>query len=210
MLSTTLVAKILSALLILSIYAIIVEVIPHKAVATPSFMTRDEREKSAIESFQKGFCGINSTPNSSEYVTEYVLPQICEMPLGIDVDINEDKVWYISTKKGVLGSYDIKEEEFNEENPIPSWPSRNNPRQFSQVWEVEVDNRKEGEGKGDVWFTDQKQNIIWRYIKSSNTFERYIVPGESRDFGTIYPAFIEFDSNNNNIIYFVEMFTPSI
>jgi virginiamycin B lyase len=37
-----------------------------------------------------------------------------------------------------------------------------------------------------------------------------MIPGESRDFSTTYPASIEFDTNNDNIIYFVGMFSPSI
>ena len=203
---------ILQFLLILSIASIVVQINPEKVVATQSssaILQQNEEELRAL-SFQNGFCGVNPSPNSNEYVTEYVLPQTCEMPLGIDVEIKEEKVWYISTKKGVLGSYDLKEDKFNEEMQVPSWPSRNNDREFSQVWEVEVDNRMGGVGEGDVWFTDEKQNVIWRYIKSSNTFERYIVPGESRDFGTTYPASIEFDSNDNNIVYFVGMFSPSI
>jgi virginiamycin B lyase len=203
---------ILQLLLILSTASIIVQPNPEKAAATltsSAILEQDEEELRAL-TFQNGFCGINPAPNSNKYVTEYVLPQTCEMPLGIDVDATEGIVWYVSTKKGVLGSYDIKEEKFNQERQIPSWPSRNDAREFSQVWEVEVDNRKKGEGEGDVWFADEKQNIIWRYIKSSNTFERYLVPGESRDFGTTYPTFIEFDSNDKNIIYFVGMFSTSI
>jgi virginiamycin B lyase len=201
-------------ILILFTASIIIEVNPEGVVARASSSTilqqEEEEELRAVETFQDGFCGINDTgPNSTEFVTEYMLPQTCEMPLGIGVDIEEDRVWYVSTKKGVLGSYGIKENKFNEEKQIPSWPSRENPTEFSQVWDVEVDNRRE-EGGGDIWFTDEKQNVVWRYIKSSNTFERYMIPGESRDFGTTYPASIEFDTNNDNIIYFVGMFSPSI
>ena len=201
-------------ILILFTACIIIEVNPERVVARASSSTilqqEEEAELRAVETFQDGFCGINDTdPNSTEFVTEYMLPQTCEMPLGIGVDIEEDRVWYVSTKKGVLGSYGIKENKFNEEKQIPSWPSRENPMEFSQVWDVEVDNRRE-EGEADIWFTDEKQNVVWRYIKSSNTFERYMIPGESRDFGTTYPASIEFDTNNDNIIYFVGMFSPSI
>jgi virginiamycin B lyase len=204
---------ILQILSILSNTAIIMQINPEKAAATQSstILQQEEEEEEELRTltFQNGFCGIDPSPNSNEYLTEYVLPQTCEMPLGIGVDIEEDRVWYVSTKKGVLGSYNIKEDKFNEEKQIPSWPSRNNAREFSQVWDVEVDNRREGR-EGDVWFTDEKQNTVWRYIKSSNTFERYIVPGESRDFGTTYPTSIEFDTNNDNIIYFVGMFSSSI
>ena len=142
---------ILQFLLILSTASIIVQINPEKAVATqssPAILQQNEEELRVL-TFQNGFCGVNSSPNSNEYVTEYVLPQTCEMPLGIDVEIKEEKVWYISTKKGVLGSYDLKEDKFNEEMQVPSWPSRNNDREFSQVWEVEVDNRVGGEGEGD-------------------------------------------------------------
>ena len=190
----------------------VTELNPEKAIVTPSSsITQQGEEHHEIKTFQDGFCGTNPNPSSTEYITEYVLPQSCEMPLGIGVDIEEDRVWYVSTKRGILGSYNLEEDKFNEEKQIPSWPSRNNPREFSQVWDIEIDNRRKVRGgEGEVWFTDGKQNAIWRFFTSSNVFERYTVPGESRDFGTIYPASIEFDPNNDNIIYFVGMFSPSI
>jgi virginiamycin B lyase len=166
---------------------------------------QEEGGNNALETFQKEFCGIDAKPNSNEYVTEYVLPQACEMPLGIAVDDAENKVWYVSTKKGLLGSYNIKEDKFDKEHLIPNWKVRESPRGFSQVWEIDID-RKEG----DVWFTDEQQNAIWRYIKSSKTFEMYIIPGKSEDFGTTYPLSIEFDPNNENIIYFVGTYSPSL
>ena len=179
-------------------------------------------DNEALETFQKEFCGVDANPNSNEYITEYVLPQTCEMPLGIaadeddngvdDNDNNNDltnKVWYVSTKKGLLGSYNIEEDKFDKEHLIPNWKVRESPRGFSQVWEIEVDSRRRGEG-GDVWFTDEQQNAIWRFIKSSKTFEMYIIPGKSEDFGTTYPLSIEFDPNNKNIIYFVGTYSPSL
>jgi hypothetical protein len=127
------------------------------------------------------------------------------MPLGIAVDIEENKVWYVSTNKALLGSYNT-ERKFDQQQ-IPKWSSRENLRKFSQVWDIDIDTRKEG---GDIWFTDEKQNAIWRYIKSSDTFEMYIVPGKSEDFGTTYPISMELDPNDENIIYFVGMFVPSL
>ena len=50
----------------------------------------------SIEQFKNQFCGLNSIPNSNNYVTEYRLPHTCEMPLGIAVDGQAGKVWYIS------------------------------------------------------------------------------------------------------------------
>ncbi|MGA8404456.1 MAG: hypothetical protein WB664_06520, partial [Nitrososphaeraceae archaeon] len=49
----------------------------------------------AIERFEKQFCGLDSKPHNNDYITEYLLPQRCEMPLGILVSNNS--VWYIST-----------------------------------------------------------------------------------------------------------------
>jgi virginiamycin B lyase len=201
----------------------------HQQIAMALQEGREEQEEDdnqALETFQREFCGVDAKPNSNEYITEYVLPQTCEMPLGIaadeddnDVDDNDNdndqtnKVWYVSTKKGLLGSYNIEEDKFDKEHLIPNWKVRENPRGFSQVWEIEVDSRREEEGVGgggDVWFTDEQQNAIWRYIKSSKTFEMYIIPGKSEDFGTTYPLSIEFDPNNENIIYFVGTYSPSL
>jgi virginiamycin B lyase len=201
----------------------------HQQIAMALQEGREEQEEEddnkALETFQEGFCGLDAKSNSNEYITEYVLPQACEMPLGIAVDVdnkevddndnnNNDQtnmVWYVSTKKGLLGSYNIEEDKFDKEHLIPNWKMRESPRGFSQVWEIEVDSRKEEEGVGgDVWFTDEQQNAIWRYIKSSKTFEMYIIPGKSEDFGTTYPLSIEFDPNNENIIYFVGTFSPSL
>jgi hypothetical protein len=67
------------------------------------------------------------------------------MPLCIAVDDAENKVWYVSTKKGLLGSYNIEEEKFDKELVIPEWKSRESAREFSQVWDIEIDDRREGE-----------------------------------------------------------------
>jgi virginiamycin B lyase len=159
---------ILSLLFILFTISTIVKVDSENAAATVSSSSSSFQQNEKLKTFQNNFCGMNSMPNSTEYVTEYVLPQNCEMPLGIGVDTKEDRVWYVSTKKGILGSYDIKEDKFNEEMQIPTWPSRNNNLEFSQVWDVEIDNQDNA--NGDVWFTDGKQNTIWRFITSTNSF----------------------------------------
>jgi virginiamycin B lyase len=207
-------------LLLLSIISFIfVQAYQENAMALSSSIEEKEEEEEEeqnikLETFQKGFCGINSEPNSNQYIIEYVLPQTCEMPLGIAIDDAENKVWYVSTKKGLLGSYDLENDKFNQEQRIPEWKVRESLSEFSQVWDIEVDNRRKGGGEGgsasDVWFTDEQQNAIWRYIKSSRTFEKYNIPGESESFGTTYPISIEFDPNNANIIYFVGTYFPSI
>jgi virginiamycin B lyase len=160
----------------------------------------EDSKKAAIERFQMVFCGLDAKPNSNEFITEYKLPKPCEMPLGIAVD--NDNLWYISTKNGTLGVYTPEQNKFNKEIPIPVWKSRLNPIDFSQVWSVKVD------GRGSVWFTDEKQNAIWRYNKSSQIFEMYKVPVKSDIFGTTYPVSLDFDSKGN--IYFVGIRSTSL
>src|SRR5215475_11637230 len=51
-----------------------------RATSLPSTTTEQNTESRAAKTFQNGFCGNNPSSNSTEYVSEYVLPQICEMP----------------------------------------------------------------------------------------------------------------------------------
>jgi virginiamycin B lyase len=153
----------------------------------------------AIKQYQKQFCGLNSVPHANDYITEYKLPATCEMPLGILVDGQAGKVWYVSTKHGTLGSYNIAADKFDKELNIPIWNVRSIPTDNSQVWSVKEDK------SGSIWFTDEKQNAIWRYSKSLG-FEMYKVPENSKEFGTTYPISIDFDSKGN--VYFVGIRSP--
>lgn len=155
----------------------------------------------AIEQYQRQFCGLNSTPNTNDYITEYKLPATCIMPLGILVDSQAGKVWYISTKQGTVGSYNIAAHKFDKELTIPIWNVRNIPTDNSQVWSVKEDKN------GNIWFTDEKQNAIWRYNKTLG-FEMYKVPESSKAFGTTYPVSIDFDSKGN--VYFVGIRSPAL
>ena len=93
--------------------------------------------------------------------------------------------------------------EFGKEIPIPIWKSRQNPIDSSQVWAVKLDRTG-----NNIWFTDEKQNAIWKYNKSSNNFEFYKVPKMSDVFGTTYPVSIDFDLKGN--IYFVGIRSTSL
>jgi virginiamycin B lyase len=180
-----------------------------------TIIDNDNNDSDSFSKFQHEFCGLNAQANSNTYVTEYVLPQTCEMPLGIAFDGDTKKVWYVSTKNGVLGSYNIKENRFDQEHIIPEWSSRKDSHSFSQVWDMKVNRNT-----GDVWFTDEKGNAIWRFLKSSQKFEIYRIPGSSQYFGTTYPISIEFahyDSNNsnsnrdnNNALFFVGTYSESL
>src|SRR5215831_11561342 len=153
-----------------------------------------------IEQFKNQFCGLNSIPNSNNYVTEYRLPHTCEMPLGIAVDNQAGKIWYVSTKHGVLGDYNLSTKKFDREISIPVWNVRKHPMDFSNVWSVKVN-----PNGNSIWFTDEKQNTIWRYSKAFG-FDMYKIPEKSSAFGTISPVSLDFDSKGN--VYFVGIHSP--
>lgn len=157
----------------------------------------------AVEKFNAQFCGLNSHPNSSYLVIEYPLPAPCEMPLGIGVDSQNQNIWYVSTKNGTLGRYDMNTSTFGEEYKIPSWPARGNPTMSSQVWDLDIDN------KGNIWFTDERLNALWRFSNDTRSFELFTVPEKPEAFGTTYPVSMEIDNNGSNI-YFVGIRSPSI
>jgi virginiamycin B lyase len=147
----------------------------------------------AVEKFNAQFCGLNSHPNSSYLVIEYLLPAPCEMPLGIGVDSQNQNIWYVSTKNGTLGRFDMNTNTFGEEYKIPSWPARGNPTMSSQVWDLDIDN------KGNIWFTDERLNAIWRFSNATRSFEMFTVPEKPEAFGTTYPVSMEIDNNGSNI-----------
>ena len=152
-------------------------------------------KQQAIEKFKSQFCGINSKPNSNQYVQEIKLTSECEMPVAITNDDKEGGVWYISTKHGSLFFYDYKTKTFTKYD-IPIWSSRENPIDSSQVWDLKLDPSKE-----NLWFTDEKQNLIWKFNKKNKVFEHFKIPETNLSFGTIYPVSIDFDNNGN--IFFV-------
>ena len=152
----------------------------------------------AILQFQTQFCGLNSTLHNTSFITEYSLPQKCEMPLGILAD--NDSVWYVSSKLGVLGRLNFNDNK-SQEFPIPVWASRSKPTDMSQTWDVKADSR------GNIWFTDEKQNGLWLYKQDNNSFSFYPVPERSLGFGTTYPVSIAFDGDE---IYFVGIRSKSL
>ena len=158
-------------------------------------------KEEAIQTFQTQFCGMNSKPNNNSYITEYLLPQKCEMPLGILVDKN-NSVWYISSKHGILGKFDSETKKF-ENFTIPFWTARSSPVGISQTWQVKSD------AQGNIWFTDEKQNGIWKFDVSSGNFNFFRVPGSKTDpYTFIYPVSIDFDDDGN--IYFTGIRSQAI
>jgi virginiamycin B lyase len=147
--------------------------------------TNTQNDEARAQLFEQQFCGTSTSPNSNAYINEITLPTECEMPVGIAID--GAKVWYVSTKRGILGSYDSTNGTFTQYE-IPSWPTRSLP--FTAVpswlmsWTVKLDS-----SGGNVWFTDQN-NTIWRFSQSTGDFEMFKVPAK-------YPSMIDFDSNGN-------------
>jgi virginiamycin B lyase len=158
--------------------------------------TNTQNDEAMQQRFQEQFCGTQTAPNSNTYVAEVALPAECEMPVGIAID--GAKVWYVSTKRGLLGSYDTAAGTFNEYE-IPSWPTRSLPftsvPSWSMSWTVKIDGRGE-----NIWFTDQN-NTIWRFNQSTEDFDMFKVPAK-------YPSMMDFDSNGN--LYFIGINSQSL
>jgi virginiamycin B lyase len=164
-------------------------------IGSPATNTQ-QNDQAMAQRFEQQFCGTNTSPNSNAYVTEVSLPTECEMPVGIAID--GAKVWYVSTKQGLLGSYDGATGAFAEYE-IPSWPTRLVP--FTSVpswlmsWTVKLDS-----SGGNVWFTDQN-NTIWRFNQLTQDFDMFKVPAK-------YPSMMDFDSNGN--LYFIGINSQSL
>lgn len=162
---------------------------PRPAPVSPE----DESRRQTIMLFQERFCGLSGESRSTEYLTEYSLPGICEMPLAIEVE--GDTVWYVSTKNGTLGTYDVAAGRFGEQYQVPSWPTRTSATTFSMSWSAKADT------SGNIWFTDERQRAIWRFDKESKMFSMFPVAAR-------LPAAIDFDSQGN--VYFVGIQSTSI
>ena len=165
---------------------IIYAVIGIVAVAVVAFAVgaqEEEEEDEGIALARIQFCGLDSQANSNAFVSERVLPSECEMPLGITVD--SEKVWYLSTKQGKLVSYSPASGNF-EEFQIPSWPLRSNPdpRLVSMAWGAGIDDA------GNIWFTDDRQNLLWRFETETGNFDSFQSPA-------IGPISFDFDANGN-------------
>jgi virginiamycin B lyase len=147
--------------------------------------TNMQNDQARAQLFEQQFCGTNTSPNSTAYINEVTLPTECEMPVGIAIDGTQ--VWYVSTKRGILGSYDSSNGTFSQYE-IPSWPTRSLPFTAVPSWLMSWTVKLDGSG-GNVWFTDQN-NTIWRFSQSTGNFGMFKVPAK-------YPSMMDFDSNGN-------------
>ena len=145
--------------------------------------------KQVQKEFKQHLCG-SSFEKISDYIVEYSIPYPCSQPVGIAIDKN-DSAWIAATWMGHLIVFDPKNGYFSEFIKIPNWKTKG--IFGSMVWGMNFDKY------GNLWFTDQVNNAIWRYFVSEKKFEMYNVPTSGA-----YPAFIEFDSEGN--VWFSEIF----
>ncbi len=174
---------------VIAVAAVYTTIFSRGAPETSAPTTNTQDEQAMEQRFEQQFCGTDTSPNSNVYVTEVSLPTECEMPVGIAID--GSKVWYVSTKPGLLGEYDSAAGTFSEYE-IPLWPTRSLPftavPSWSMSWTVKLDG-----ANGNVWFTDQN-NTIWRFNQATEAFDMFRVPAK-------YPSMMDFDSNGN--LYFI-------
>ena len=149
----------------------------------PSNMTMSEEDK-------KRFCG-NDIINSNLYVNEFVIPVQCTQPVGLAVD-KDNNIWIASGKLGSLLVFNTKTLEFDKIIKIPNWPEQRRIM-GSMIWDLEFDRN------GDLWFTDELSNSIWKYFVKEGKFENYRLLQEGG-----YPLSITFDSDNN--LWFTQVF----
>ena len=150
--------------------------------------------KQVLEKYQTHLCGA-SFEKRTDFIQEYTLPFPCSLPVGITVQqqqnssnndnnnntTNARKIWIAATWVGYLVVFDPEQQGFSEFIEIPNWKTKG--IFGSMVWDMEFDKN------GDLWFTDQVNNAIWRYFTADKKFEMYKVPTSGS-----YPSSIAFDS----------------
>ncbi len=155
-----------------------------------SEMNQNPSNKTMSEEDKKRFCG-NDIPNSNLYVKEFTMPVECSQPVGLVAD-KDKNIWIASGKLGSLLVFNTKTLEFDKIIKIPNWPEQKRII-GSMIWEMKFDRN------GDLWFTDELSNSIWKYIIKEGKFENYRLLEEGG-----YPQSITLDSDNN--VWFTQFF----
>jgi len=143
----------------------------------------------AIQKDKQHVCG-DTIKGSTFYITEYVIPIPCSQPVGLTVD-KDNNIWIAADWAGYLLLFNPLSNTFVKSIKIPNW---NSTDLFgSMIWDMKVDRN------GNLWFTDERSNSIWKYFPKENQFQRYIVPTKGG-----YPISLVFDSNGK--VWFTEIF----
>jgi len=146
--------------------------------------------KTLTEEDKPLLCG-NNVQNSNLYFDEFITPILCSQPVGLAVD-KDNNIWIASGKSGNLLIFNTQTQKFDKIIKIPNWPKQER-NIGSMIWEMKFD------GNGDLWFTDELSNSIWKYFVKEGKFENYRLLQEGG-----YPLSIAFDSNNN--VWFTQVF----
>ena len=152
-------------------------------VNTDVIKTLTEKDKPLL-------CGDN-VQNSNFYFNEFITPILCSQPVGLAVD-KDNNIWIASGKSGNLLIFNTQTQKFDKIIKIPNWPKQER-NLGSMIWEMKFD------GNGDLWFTDELSNSIWKYFVKEGKFENYRLLQEGG-----YPLSIAFDSDNN--VWFTQVF----
>jgi virginiamycin B lyase len=142
---------------------------------------------------ERYLCG-TPFPSSTQYMEEYYIPLTCSQPVGITVD-NNDKIWFVATWSGYLVVFDPDLRQFVDFVEIPNWKTKGTFG--SMVWRMEFDK------EGNLWFTDQVNDAIWRYFVNEKKFEMYKVPTRGS-----YPQGLSIDIKG--MVWFSEIFGKHI
>ena len=142
-----------------------------------------------VQKDKQHVCGDN-IKGSTFYITEYVIPISCSQPVGLTVD-KDNNIWIAADWAGYLLVFNPLSNTFVKSINLPNW---NSTDLFgSMIWDMKFDRN------GNLWFTDERSNSIWKYIPKENQFQRYIVPTKGG-----YPISLVFDSNDK--VWFTEIF----
>src|SRR6476469_3135847 len=142
-----------------------------------------------VQKDKQHVCGDN-IKGSTFYITEYVIPISCSQPVGLTVDKNNN-IWIAADWAGYLLVFNPLSNTFVKSIKLPNW---NSTDLFgSMIWDMKFDRN------GNLWFTDERSNSIWKYIPKENQFQRYIVPTKGG-----YPISLVFDSTDK--VWFTEIF----
>jgi virginiamycin B lyase len=162
---------------------------PSLSTTTLSSLQNNSAIEQVMQKNKQRVCGDNKK-GSTYYITEYVVPISCSQPVGLAVDKNNN-LWIAADWAGYFLVFNQSSNTFSKTVPLPNWHSVG--LFGSMIWDMKFDNG------GNLWFTDEIGNSIWKYFTKENKFERYQLPTRGG-----YPVSLVFDSSGK--VWFTEIF----
>jgi len=125
------------------------------------------------------FCGTGNA-TSNDYVKEYKIPTDCTLPQAIMTD-KFGNIWFVESNTGSVVKFDPVSESFREYfNGL--WPRSGH----SMIWGLGYS------PDGAIWFTDEKNRLIWKFIILHQAYDRQSLPyGENS-----FPQRLEVQGSN--------------